>query len=446
MANQLEWSRAYSARLAAYDQSKNMAKASELAKRLGQEVSEGLLPFLSMPYKSKLEADLAKTLPQIEGYKHLLLLGIGGSALGCRAIQTAFAPGQDLPNHQGKSVWVMDNVAAEQLEAMLGALNPHETVVVAISKSGGTIETIAQYFLVKDWLKASLGEAWTKQMVVVTDALKGYLREEATKFNLASLEVPDNLGGRYSALSAVGLLPAAYLGIDWQALLAGASGVAKPLVDDPSSLATHPSFALASWAKALMDEGYSQLIFFSYIPQWAMYGPWFAQLWAESLGKQGLGSQPVPSTGVTDQHSINQMFLDGQRDKGCLFLTCRQLQKGRSFGQDLPEKWSWLRGKPFASLLEAEALGTRMALCSSGVPLVQIDMEDTSPKSAGAMMMLLEAATVLCGWLMGINPIDQPAVELGKRLANTRLGAKGYTKEEADLKAFLGQALKEQAF
>ena len=446
MANLLEWSRAYTGRLDEADKSKSASKLAAIEERLKTEVATGLLPFLSMPYRAKFEADLAQVLPKITNFKHMLLLGIGGSALGCRAIQTAFAPGQDLPNHQGKSVWVMDNVAAGQFEAMLAALDPKDTVVVAISKSGGTIETISQYFLVKDWLKAALGEDWTKQMVLITDAVKGYLREEANTHNLPSLEVPDNLGGRYSALSAVGLLPAAYLGIDHKALLDGAYQVAKPLVDDVKNLANHPSFALATWAKALMDKNYSQLIFFSYIPQWAMYGPWFCQLWAESLGKEGQGSQPVPATGVTDQHSINQMFLDGQRDKGCIFVTCRKLQSGRNFGQDLPEKWSYLRGKPFANLLEAEGLGTQMALCSSGVPLVNIDMEDTGPAQAGAMMMLLEAATVLTGWLMGINPIDQPAVELGKRLANAKLGATGYTKEEADLKAFLSVARQEQAF
>ena len=195
-----------------------------------------------------------------------------------------------------------------------------------------------------------------------------------------------------------------------------------------------------------MEKGYSQLIFFCYIPQWATYGPWFAQLWAESLGKNGQGSQPIAATGVTDQHSINQMFLDGQRDKGCLFLTSRKQAQGRSFGQDLPEKWSWLRGKKFGSLLEAEALGTRMALCKSQVPLVHIDTEDCSERSAGAMMMLLEAATVFTGWLMEINPLDQPAVELGKRLANTKLGAAGYTQEEQDLRSFLELPRDEQVF
>ncbi len=446
MPHTLEWSRAYTHRLALTDADPLKARAGEVAQRLARETSSGELPFLTMPYRARLEAELPPLLPQVRACKHMLVLGIGGSALGARAIQQAFAPGQDTPGHTGPWLWIADNVCAERFEALLSALSPAETMVVCISKSGGTIETLSQYFLVRDWLRTSMGEAWREHMIVVTDIVKGYLREEAGKHGLASLEVPDYLGGRYSALSAVGLLPAAFLGIDWHALLDGAASVARPLAESPENVVEHPSFALACWAKALEDHAYSQLIFFCYIPQWAAYGDWFAQLWAESLGKEGKGTQPVPATGVTDQHSINQMFLSGPRNKGCIFLTSEGQEQGRAFGDDVPDKWSWLKGKPFGSLLEAEALGTRMALCKNGVPLLHVQMGDNGPRAAGALMMLLEAATLFTGWLMGINPLDQPAVELGKRLANARLGAKGYTQEEADLATYLAAPQMKQVF
>lgn len=446
MPHIIEWSRAYSGRLSTAANSGNIPPLSALIDRLRRECASGELPFLTMPYRAKLESDMTAILPCLKNYKHMLVLGIGGSALGARAMQRAFAPGQDGPDHAGPSLWIADNVCAENFETLLGKLLPQESIVVCISKSGGTIETLAQYFLVRSWLQESLGEAWRDHMVVVTDQKKGYLREEAERYGLKSLEVPDHLGGRYSALSAVGLLPAAFLGIDWKALLDGANDVARSLVEKPESLEQHPSFALARWAKALEDNDYSQLIFFCYIPQWATYGPWFAQLWAESLGKDGKGTQPVPAIGVTDQHSVNQMFLDGQRDKGCIFLTNKKPPQGRSFGHDLPEQWAWLRGKPFGSLLEAEGLGTRMALCKNNVPLVHVEMEDIGPRAAGSLMMLLEAATVFTGWLMQINPLDQPAVELGKRLANARLGAPGYASEAADMAAYLEVTLDQQPF
>lgn len=446
MRHTLEWSRAVTGRLTKNARDAHSVRAPELAARLMRDVSAGELPFLSMPYRATLEAELDALTPRLRGFEHMLVLGIGGSALGARALQKAFAPGQDGPQHSGPWLWIADNVCPITFEAWLGKLVPEKTVVVCISKSGGTIETLSQYFLAREWLRTALGANWTRHMVVVTDKNKGFLRDEARTMALDSLEVPDFLGGRYSALSAVGMVPMAFLGVDWRALLDGAAAVAAPLIKDTASLATHPSFALACWCHALERAGYSQLIFFSYIPLWATFGPWFAQLWAESLGKEGQGTMPLSATGVTDQHSIQQMFLDGPRDKACLFLTCDTLPKGRIFPDTLPPEWSWLVGKPFGSLLDAEGLGTRMALCATSTPLVGVRMAHTGPQAAGALMMLLEAATVFTGWLMGINPLDQPAVELGKRLANARLGAPGYAAESADLAAFLAVPEQAQSF
>lgn len=446
MPHVIEWSRAYAHRLTPDSALAFKARSGAIARRLAQECAAGELPFLTMGFRPKLEREMAPLVPRVKGYRHMLVLGIGGSALGARAMQRAFAPGQDGPGHGGPWLWIADNVCAERFEALLGNLVPAQTLVVCISKSGGTIETVAQYFLVRDWLKDALGASWQEHMIVVTDEQKGYLRQEAIRHGLTALEVPDFLGGRYSALSAVGLLPAAFLGIDWQALLDGAASVARPLAQNPDSVGDSPSFALACWAKALEDAGYNQLIFFCYIPQWSAYGDWFAQLWAESLGKEGQGSQPVPATGVTDQHSINQMFLSGPRNKACIFLTSREQVQGRNFGMDVPDQWAWLRAKPFGSLLEAEALGTRMALCKSGVPLLHVEMGERTPRAAGALMLMLEAATLFTGWLMDINPLDQPAVELGKRLANARLGAAGYAQEDADMEEFLGAPRVEQTF
>lgn len=440
----LDWTYAFSARLqgATVETSSFSARAEELARRLKNEAESGLLPYLSMPYRQELERELPKVLEGIRGCKHMMLLGIGGSALGARALQKAFFPAQDRPGHNGPWLWIADNIDADTLEAWMAALDPKDTVVVVISKSGGTIETMAQYFLVRRWLQGTLGTDWKKHVVLVTDSAAGQLRAEAVSEQLPSLPVPDNLGGRYSVLSAVGLLPAAFLGMDWQALLRGAAAVAAPLLDSGfsvPSLVRHPSWRLAIWNRELMEHGYDELIFFSYIPLWNYFGAWFSQLWAESLGKEGRGSMPVPAVGVTDQHSVNQMFLDGPRNKGCLFLTCDGLDKGPAFGKDIPAQWGWLADKRFGDLLQAEGLGTRMALCKNKVPLVNIAMRGADEEAAGRLMGLCMSATILTGWLLDINPIDQPAVELGKRLANARLGAPGLAEEHRDLDAFLAR-------
>ena len=446
MRHSLEWTHAFNGRLKAEAAAAVLNNTSELTAYFAAELAAGHLPCLALPFKAELEEQLAGLEPLLSRFKHMLLLGIGGSALGARALQKAFFPAQDRPGHQGPWLWIADNVDAASFDALLDSLPPQQTLVVAISKSGGTIETISQYFMARQWLRQKLGSSWNEHMIAVTDENNGFLREEARQHSLASLPVPDYLGGRYSVLSAVGLLPAAFMGMDWRGLLAGAHSTAAPLLANPASLARYPVTRLAAWNLALEQTGYSELIFFSYIPLWATLGPWFCQLWAESLGKQGRGTMPLSAVGVTDQHSVNQMFLDGPRNKACLFLTAGGLARGRSFDEDLPQRWAWLKGKRFGELLDAEALGTRMALAQSATPLLGIHMADSSEKAAGALMLLLEATTLVTGWLMGINPVDQPAVELGKRLANARLGAPGYVEEEAALGKFLAMQAEREEF
>ncbi|MDL2272065.1 glucose-6-phosphate isomerase [Desulfovibrio sp. OttesenSCG-928-I05] len=438
-AHVLDWTRSRIGRLSGVgmEAGGHAARAGEIGGRLAKDLASGILPFITMPYRAELEKKLPEALEGIKHCEHMLLLGIGGSALGARALQKAFRPEQDRPGYKGPWLWIADNVDAETLEAWFASLPPEKTAVVVISKSGGTIETLSQYFLAKEWLHKALGENWKKNVVMVTDDAKGYLREEATRESMVSLPVPDYLGGRFSALSAVGMLPAAFLGMRWKDLLAGAASVAAPLVEDPSALKSHPAWDLAVWNRQLMENGYSQLIFFSYIPLWSYLGAWFAQLWGESLGKSGKGSMPLPAVGVTDQHSLQQMFLDGPKDKGCLFLHSPSLSKGRAFSKNLPEQWAFLRGRNFGDLLEAEGLGTRMALSQCKVPMVEMRLASTDEMAAGKMMMLLEMTTLLTGWLLDIDPLDQPAVELGKRLANARLGAPGYSEESAALASFL---------
>ena len=413
------------------------ALEERVATRLAAEQAKGPVPFLDYAFLESLRGDLPKVMAGLPGAEHLVVLGIGGSALGAKALQKAFAPGQDRPGFKGPWLWIADNVDAQGLEAWLAALPADKTLVAVISKSGGTIETMAQYFLVRVWLQKHLGDGWKKQVVVITDQTAGPLRAEATKEGLASLPVPDNMGGRYSIFSAVGLMPAAFLGIDWNGLARGASFITLPLVKKPETLAKHPAYKLALWAYDLMRHGYGQLLFFSYVPLWTGVGPWFAQLWAESLGKGGNGSMPIPAVGVTDQHSMLQMFLDGPKDKACIFLSAPNLPAGPNLEGPLPEKWAYLQGQPFGNLLRAEATGTRMALTEQQVPLVHLEMQTTDAESMGRLMGLLMAATILTGYMLEINPLDQPAVELGKRLANARLGASGYEQESASLEKFL---------
>ncbi|MCL1916082.1 MAG: glucose-6-phosphate isomerase [Desulfovibrionaceae bacterium] len=438
-AQKLHWGQAFRGRMGQAGDiwPQGRAAAQELLPRFKEELAGGRLPFISMPYLESLRTELPTAMERFGHCRHMLLLGIGGSALGPRALQKAFLPQQDWPGHAGPWLWIADNVDAPALSAWLDRLPPEKTLVAVISKSGGTIETMAQYFVVRDWLMGKLGQDWSKQVLVVTDAKQGPLRREAEEKKLVSLPVPDQLGGRFSVLSAVGMAPAHFCGLDWQGFMDGAASLFRPLAANPENLETHPAWRLAFWGKTLMAHKYSQMIFFTYIPAWACFGQWFAQLWAESLGKSGQGSMPLPATGVTDQHSLQQMFLDGPKDKACLFLEGRGLPRGPRFSDDTPEEWAYLRGQRFGDVLEAETLGALGAFAANDIPLIRISMEAPGAQEAGRLMALLELATLFTGWLLGINPLDQPAVEYGKRLANARLGASGYTKEEHDLREFL---------
>lgn len=413
------------------------SKSAQCFERLQKDVNLGKLPFLNLPFKQKLEQELPVCLDKMQGYKDMLLLGIGGSALGAKALQKAFHRGQDRPNHQGRSLWVADNIDADSFDAWLASFDPLKTVVVVVSKSGATIETMAQYFLVRKWLEEKLPKDWREHLFFVTDENKGFLREQAREEGISCLPVPDNLGGRYSIFSAVGLLPAAFLGIDYKALLAGAESFGKAVLESPELFAKNPAFKLAVWNCELMSKDYSELIFFSYIPAWEYLGAWFCQLWAESLGKNGQGSMPISALGVTDQHSINQMFLDGKRNKACIFLSCENLPKGERFPDKLPKGWDFLQNKQFGDILIAEGLGTRVSLVKHAVPLVHLELHSTDEFALGKTMQLFMLTTILTGWLLEINPIDQPAVEFGKCLANAKLGDVRQAEAMKDLADFM---------
>ncbi len=429
--NLLDWTSAYPKGVSP---SAGQARLGAFVERLALDMSGadgGKLPFINMPHWPALKRGLEPLAPRLRKYRHMLVLGIGGSALGARALQKAFFPQQDLPGHDGPWLWIADNVDVPTLTAYFTRLPAKDTVGVAISKSGGTIETTSQYFLACQWLQKSLGDAWKDHMIMVTGN-EGFFSKESKKHGFTTLPVPTFLGGRYSVLSAVGLVPAAFLGMDYEALVEGALAVTSPLFDtilSPRILSAHPAWQLATWNWSIMDSGFSQLIFFSYVPPLATMGAWFAQLWAESLGKQGKGSMPIPAVGVTDQHSTQQMFLDGPRDKGCLFITCEDQPQGLPFGDDIPSEFAFLRGKSFSDLLPAEAMGSRMAMTKRGIPLVEVRLGKCAEHECGRLMALLELTTLFTGWLLSIDPLVQPAVELGKRLAKARLGADGLVAE-----------------
>ena len=398
-----------------------------------EKLQEEKLPFVTLDFIPQLLAELENLTEYFARFDHLLLLGIGGSALGPHALQQAFSP-QDkyvlTPDAQMKKhLWVIDNVNAGHLADCLKNLPLEKTLVLTVSKSGSTLETISQYFICKQYFQKMLPAKWQNNFFIITDEEKGFLRRETTDNNYKSLPVPALLGGRFSIFCAVGLVPALFLGIDYKRFIHGAMAAQNQFFAECASYQENCQnplprlFELANFAYSTMANGYSELIFFNYIPKWSSLNNWFRQLWSESLGKNGQGSTPVTALGTVDQHSILQLFLDSKPNKAVLFLTASAMEKNAlcTISKNLPEEWKWLAEKNISEILDAEANGTKQSMINHHIPLCSMVFPKTDEQAFGKIMWELCMTTILTAHFLGINPYDQPAVEESKKIAKATL-------------------------
>lgn len=345
----------------------------------------------------------------------MLLLGIGGSALGARALRTALGD-RGTP---GRALRVLDTLDPAAVQSCLASLDPHSVVIAAVSKSGSTLETVALLRVCIAWLQESLGDAWIKRVVVVTDAEHGALRRLANDRGLLSLPVPRDVGGRFSVLTAVGLLPAAFLGLDIDALCAGAEAQkSEVLLRD---LDRNPAWQMAAlhhcWREHL---GGSVLL--SYSDALLDFGSWVRQLMAESLGKVGAagerrGWRPTVARGPADQHSQLQLWRDGPRDELFTVLFVNESAadpKLPALTGPEAELGASLAGRSLADLLTASRQGLCASLVSSGAPVIELSVRRLDESALGALFVLFETTVALLGLMRGINPFDQPAVEDAK--------------------------------
>ncbi|HEX5387915.1 MAG TPA: glucose-6-phosphate isomerase [Gemmatimonadales bacterium] len=379
-----------------------------------------------------------------QAYDHVLVLGIGGSALGTKALLNALrAPAWNELDDEGRDFFprltVLENVDPTSVRAALDRIDPRRVLVNVISKSGGTAETMAQYLVVRGWLDETLGAAAYRHLVFTTDPARGALRELAGREGIATLPVPPGVGGRYSVLSPVGLLPAALVGIDIRALLDGARaalGRAEPdeLLENAPAL-----YAALLWA-ADTRLGARIHVLMPYSDRLRELAEWFRQLWAESLGKRvdrrgqtvHVGPTPVGAVGATDQHSQVQLFMEGPFDKVLTFVTVEDFGvdvpiPSRS---DLPADLAYLPGHTLGELLHAEGAATSAALARMGKMNCTLRLPAVSPESVGELIMFFQIATGYAGVWYGVDPFDQPGVELGKRLTFAAMGRPGYAEEK----------------
>ncbi len=370
----------------------------------------------------------------------VVVLGIGGSSLGPRALYSALAPPFDQlsPRSPGmpRRLFFPDNIDPVTFAALLERMPLEKTLWNVVTKSGGTAETAAQFLVVAERLEKQLGADRAKRHVVcTTDPTKGALRATATARGYAAFDVPPSVGGRFSVLTAVGLLPAALAGLDVMGLLDGAKRMRdRTLVPE---LARNPALLLATLLHHHHTRGRPIHVMMSYVDALYDTADWFRQLWGESLGKNNAGPTPVAAKGATDQHSQLQLFAEGPDDKAYMFLGVDKRGTELAIpGGALAEsqgEYSYLAGHGMGELLDAELVGTMSALTKRSRPVAKLTLSRVSAEALGELIMLLEAATAFAGPLYGCDPFDQPGVEEAKRLAFGALGRPGFEAQRAEM-------------
>jgi len=336
----------------------------------------------------------------------VLTVGIGGSALGAATLTAALG----LDGHR-----VLDNVDPAHTRLTLDAIDFDETVVHAVSRSGTTAETLANLLLVQEAM-ADAGVDWTARTVVTTGD-SGPLRGMAERHDLPAFDAPEGVPGRFSVFSSAGLFAPAVLGGNIEAVLGGA----RSAVDDLGpSLFDAPAYAYGAAATALAERGATVNAMVPYAESLEPFAEWFAQLWAESLGKEGGGQTPVRALGATDQHSQLQRWRGGRRDTMVTLLRPTDRPEAT-----VPEpgvgELSYLGGRTLGAIVDAEFEATEASLAAAGRPNVRIEIDRIDAAGIGDLLYAMEAACVLAAELEGVDAFDQPAVEWGKEAARDLL-------------------------
>jgi len=398
--------------------------------------ASGTVGFVDLPNDRGLLEQVTRFSAAARGkYDDVVILGIGGSALGPIALRTALRPsGWNMLDEKARSgfprLHVLDNVDPETIAALLDRLQLARTLFIVTSKSGGTAETMAQFLIVHDRIVSARLDV-RKQLVFVTDPKQGALRPLAQRLNVPALDIPPNVGGRFSVLTPVGTLPAALIGIDVKSILEGAGAMARRC-DNPD-LSGNPAgvYAMLQWL-AHTELNKSIAVFMPYSDPLRDFAGWVVQLWAESLGKTrpdgtSVGSTPLAALGATDQHAQVQLFMEGPANKTITFVSVKVKGTDVKIPGGFPDvkELGYLAGHTLGELIDVEQRATAGALARRGRPNMTIHLDRVDASHVGELMMFLEIATAYAGQLYGIDAFDQPGVELGKQFAYALLGRPG---------------------
>ncbi len=380
-------------------------------------------------------------------FENVLVLGIGGSALGGNAVcEALLKPYWNLLTPEQREnlprIFFLDNIDPDQINGLLEILDLKKTLVNVITKSGSTAETMSQFMIIKQKLEEELGENYRRNIVATTDQNVGILRQISNEEGYKTFAVPDDVGGRFSVFSAVGLLPFALVGINIEELMQGVKDMDLALKNTDIR---HNIAAQNALIHYLMDtqKGKKLTVMMPYSSRLKYIADWFVQLWAESLGKKenlngekvNIGQTPIKAVGATDQHSQIQLYNEGPNDKIINFIRVKNFDTEL----EIPKIFEftgigYLGGKTINSLINAEAESTKVALVDYQRPNVSITLDKVDAYNIGQLLYMFEIQTAITGELYNINTYNQPGVEQAKNYTYALMGRAGYEESAETLK------------
>jgi len=412
---------------------------------------QGFMDWRDLPHNQEEVVDeiLAYAAENAGKFEAFVLLGIGGSALGPMAVQQAINHQfyNELPREKRggyPKFYVVDNVDPERLACLFDIINVDKCLFNVVSKSGSTSETMSQFMIIKQMLEEKLGAGNVHNHIVcTTDKEKGNLIKIAKDEGYKTFIIPSGVGGRFSQLTPVGLLPAAFTGIDIRALLAGAATMDKLCKAD--NITQNPAYMYGLLNYLAMQKGMPMSVMMPYADSLKYISDWYAQLWAESLGKKydnngnivNVGPTPIKALGATDQHSQVQLYVEGPYDKIIVFIGVDEYRKTVTIPKIYSDISSlgFLGGVTHNELIAVEQLSTEHALRSAGRPNMTITLPSVNEFTIGQLLYMFMVATAFAGELLNINTFDQPGVEEGKNATYAMFGRPGYEDKKRELDA-----------
>lgn len=390
----------------------------------------------------------------VEGrFDNILVLGIGGSALGGLAVTEALLkPYWNLLTEEQRNglprIFFLDNIDPDSINGLLQVLDLKKTLVNVITKSGDTAETMSQYMIIKDLMEKELGDDYRKNIVATTDKKMGILRQLADQEGYKTFFVPDDVGGRFSVFSAVGLLPFALVGLDIDQITNGIKDMDLALKNTDIHQNIAAQGALIQY---LLDtkKGKNISVMMPYSSRLKYVPDWYVQLWAESLGKEfnndgervNVGQTPIKAIGATDQHSQIQLYNEGPNNKVITFIRVENFETNL----EIPRIFEYtgiryLGGKTINDLINAEADSTRVALADYSRPTMTLSIKKVDEYNLAQLLYMLEVQTAIAGELYNINTFNQPGVEQAKNYTYALMGRAGYEESAHTLQEKMGIA------